>query len=72
MKNYFIKNRLEIIVITMALNLFFLMAINRFDSLGEIGSSKFIGSIMYFAIVAISFAVSLHVYLFRKFIANKE
>jgi len=59
-------------MLSSSLMLMLVMAINRFDSLGEVGSRQFMGNIMFFVIGAIVFAASIHVYLFRKYISNKE
>jgi hypothetical protein len=38
----------------------------------EVGSPSFCATIMVMLLVTISFAVHLHIYLFRKYIRNKD
>ncbi len=71
MFNFKYNKKLELMILSSFMYLIFSAFLIDFENI-EIGKSLFIFKILQFVIGSIVFAASLHVYLFRKYITNKE
>lgn len=71
MLNFKYNKKLELMMLSSFMCLIFSPFLTDFENI-DIGSRLFITRILWYLILAIVFAVSLHVYLFRKYITNKE
>ena len=70
MLNFKYNKKLELMILSSFMYLIFSAFLIDFENI-EIGKSVFIFKILQFVIGSIVFGVSLHVYLFRKYITNK-
>lgn len=70
MLNFKYNKKLELMILSSFMCLIFSAFLIDFENI-EIGKSVFIFKILQFVIGSIVFGVSLHVYLFRKYITNK-
>ena len=71
MFNFKYNKKLELMILSSFMCLVLSPFLTTFENI-EVGSRNFITRILWYVININVFAASLHVYLFRKYITNKE